>query len=69
MKPTPAHQLERSEREDFRNALHNWYRNNMRQLPWRQTRNPYRIWASEIMLQQTQAKTAIAYYKWKKWWG
>jgi A/G-specific adenine glycosylase len=39
-----------------------WYSNNKRDLPWRRTRDPYRIWVSEIMLQQTQVKTVIPYY-------
>ncbi|MGD0168962.1 MAG: A/G-specific adenine glycosylase [Smithella sp.] len=39
-----------------------WYRRNQRALPWRETRDPYRIWISEIMLQQTQVDTATPYY-------
>jgi A/G-specific adenine glycosylase len=39
-----------------------WYRRNRRDLPWRRTRDPYRIWVSEIMLQQTQVATVIPYY-------
>ena len=39
-----------------------WYEKNKRPLPWRDTRDPYRIWVSEIMLQQTQVKTVIPYY-------
>ena len=39
-----------------------WYRRNQRCLPWRKTNNPYRIWISEIMLQQTQVDTVIPYY-------
>ncbi len=39
-----------------------WYRRHGRQLPWRQTRDPYAIWVSEIMLQQTQVATVIPYY-------
>jgi A/G-specific adenine glycosylase len=39
-----------------------WYRHNQRSLPWRETCDPYRIWISEIMLQQTQVDTAIPYY-------
>ena len=41
-------------RQRFRRALLNWYRRNGRDLPWRRTRDPYRILVSEIMLQQTQ---------------
>jgi A/G-specific adenine glycosylase len=39
-----------------------WYQRNRRDLPWRRTRDPYRIWVSEIMLQQTRAQAAIPYY-------
>ena len=39
-----------------------WYRRNQRSLPWRKTGDPYRIWISEIMLQQTQVDTVIPYY-------
>ncbi|HEV8374951.1 MAG TPA: A/G-specific adenine glycosylase [Candidatus Polarisedimenticolia bacterium] len=40
-----------------------WYRRHQRDLPWRRTRNPYRIWISEVMLQQTQVATVIPYYR------
>ncbi len=40
-----------------------WYRRQSRPLPWRQTCDPYRIWISEIMLQQTQVDTVIPYYQ------
>jgi len=40
-----------------------WYQSHHRNLPWRQTRNPYRIWISEVMLQQTQVDTVIPYYR------
>ena len=46
-------------------ALLHWYRRNARDLPWRRTTDPYPIWISEIMLQQTQVKTVIPY--WEKW--
>jgi A/G-specific adenine glycosylase len=39
-----------------------WYRRNQRSLPWRKTCDPYRIWISEIMLQQTRVDTVIPYY-------
>lgn len=42
--------------------LLNWYDAHRRDLPWRFTRDPYRIWLSEIMLQQTRAETVRAYY-------
>jgi len=40
-----------------------WYRKNARDLPWRRTRDPYKIWVSEIMLQQTTVNTVIPYYE------
>lgn len=43
-------------------ALHRWYRREARSLPWRDTRDPYAIWVSEAMLQQTQVATVIPYY-------
>jgi A/G-specific adenine glycosylase len=43
--------------------LGDWYRRNARDLPWRRDRDPYRIWLSEIMLQQTQVKTVIPYFE------
>jgi A/G-specific adenine glycosylase len=46
-------------------ALLDWFSANARDLPWRRTRDPYAIWVSEIMLQQTQVKTVIPY--WKRW--
>jgi A/G-specific adenine glycosylase len=42
----------------FRRPLLDWYRRHRRDLPWRRTRDPYRIWLSEVMLQQTTVKTA-----------
>ncbi len=39
-----------------------WYGEHARQLPWRETRDPYRIWVSEIMLQQTRVEAVIPYY-------
>src|SRR6185369_892667 len=47
----------------LRRALLQWYRRNARELPWRATRDPYRVWVSEIMLQQTQVATATPYYE------
>ena len=44
-------------------ALLAWYRMAKRPLPWRETRDPYRIWISEIMLQQTRVETVKGYYK------
>ena len=47
----------------FRRALLAWFRQFQRDLPWRHTNNPYRIWISEIMLQQTRVATVIPYYE------
>jgi A/G-specific adenine glycosylase len=47
----------------LRRRLLAWYRCRRRDLPWRRTRDPYRIWVSEIMLQQTQVATATPYYQ------
>jgi len=44
-------------------TLINWYSNNKRHLPWRQTTSPYFIWLSEIILQQTQVNQGLPYYK------
>jgi A/G-specific adenine glycosylase len=44
-------------------ALLAWYQRGHRDLPWRRTDDPYRIWVSEIMLQQTRAQAVIPYYK------
>ncbi|MFY0713386.1 A/G-specific adenine glycosylase [Seonamhaeicola sp. NFXS20] len=46
----------------FLKSLISWYSNNKRDLPWRQTKNPYCIWLSEIILQQTQIKQGLPYY-------
>jgi len=49
----------------IRRSLVGWYHKQKRDLPWRKTRDPYFIWVSEIMLQQTQVKKVIPYYlKW-----
>ena len=47
----------------LRRRLLAWYESNRRRLPWRGTRDPYRIWVSEAMLQQTQVNTALPYYR------
>jgi A/G-specific adenine glycosylase len=49
--PHPLHQ-----------PLLEWYAREGRDLPWRRTKDPYAIWVSEVMLQQTQVKTALPYY-------
>lgn len=47
----------------FQEVLLDWYDQHGRDLPWRETRDPYRIWVSEIMLQQTQVETVKDYYR------
>ncbi|MCR6097216.1 A/G-specific adenine glycosylase [Salipaludibacillus agaradhaerens] len=47
----------------FQSDLLNWYDENKRDLPWRKENDPYKIWVSEIMLQQTQVDTVIPYYE------
>jgi len=47
----------------FRRRLLSWFAEGKRDLPWRRTRDPYRIWLSEIMLQQTRVAAVIPYYE------
>ncbi|MBU8899504.1 A/G-specific adenine glycosylase [Corallococcus sp. M34] len=47
----------------LRGPLLNWYDHGKRDLPWRRTRDPYAIWLSEVMLQQTQVSTVIPYWE------
>ena len=54
----PRHELTR-----FRKQLLAWFRQYQRDLPWRRTKDPYRIWLSEIMLQQTRVAAVIPYYE------
>ncbi len=51
--------------KEFIRPLLKWYRQHARTLPWRETSDPYSIWVSEIMLQQTQVATVIPY--WERW--
>lgn len=46
----------------FRKTFLDWYDQESRRLPWRESKDPYRIWVSEIMLQQTRVDTVIGYY-------
>lgn len=48
--------------QDLGGRILTWYDLNQRKLPWRKTRNPYHIWLSEVMLQQTRVETVIPYY-------
>ncbi len=53
----------RADMAGFQRALRAWFRAGKRDLPWRRTRDPYRIWISEIMLQQTRVAAAVPYYE------
>lgn len=62
----PRHQqitLSKPSRRHLVEALLNWFAKHKRALPWRATRDPYRIWISEVMLQQTQTVTVIPFYE------
>ncbi|GAB6908329.1 MutY [Desulfosarcina cetonica] len=48
--------------ENFRRSLLGWYTAHRRRLPWRETNDPWAIWVSEVMLQQTQVVTVVPYY-------
>lgn len=50
-------------RNAFRRALLRWYDRHRRDLPWRKTHNPYRVWISEIMLQQTRVAAVLDHYQ------
>ena len=54
---------ESSREKEIQRRLLDWYKRNQRKLPWRRTKDPYAIWVSEIMLQQTRVETAIPYYE------
>lgn len=47
---------------NFNKSLVSWYLRNKRDLPWRETRDPYKIWLSEVILQQTRVNQGMAYY-------
>ena len=49
--------------QNFTRSVLDWYDRGHRDLPWRHTKDAYRIWISEIMLQQTRAETVISYYE------
>ena len=52
-----------SVKKDFNNKLLKWFRENRRDLPWRETTDPYKILVSEVMLQQTTASAVIGFYE------
>jgi len=55
--------LMRKDPKKFRQQLLAWYESHRRELPWRANRDPYRVWLSEIMLQQTRVATVIEHYQ------
>lgn len=55
--------LESEWKQKLRRRLLAWFTKHQRSLPWRETRDPYRIWVSEIMLQQTQVETVKSYFQ------
>lgn len=52
-----------TEKKGIQQRVLRWFEKNQRPLPWRQTRDPYAIWVSEVMLQQTQVATVVPYYQ------
>ncbi|HEX7072369.1 MAG TPA: A/G-specific adenine glycosylase, partial [Rhodothermales bacterium] len=52
-----------SDVRQIRDALGRWFADNARSMPWRRTRDPYRVWVSEVMLQQTRVEQATPYYE------
>lgn len=55
--------IDEEKRHTIQTQLLAWYDQNKRDLPWRQNKDPYRIWVSEIMLQQTRVDTVIPYFE------
>ncbi|MEX2171939.1 MAG: A/G-specific adenine glycosylase [Pirellulales bacterium] len=58
-----AQQLSASWKRSFRRRLLAWFEKHARDLPWRRSRDPYRVWVSEVMLQQTQVATVGPYFE------
>ncbi|UOQ43659.1 A/G-specific adenine glycosylase [Halobacillus salinarum] len=56
------HIVEDFDENKFRDSLINWFKTEQRTLPWRDNQDPYRVWISEIMLQQTRVDTVIPYF-------
>jgi len=61
-RPDGAPSIDAARFRTFGSRLRAWYRRNARDLPWRQTRDPYRILVSELMLQQTQVSRVLGFY-------
>src|ERR1700679_4234754 len=65
-KPQPstlAHSVSPKKSASLRAKLLGWYAASRRDLPWRRTRDPYAVWLSETMLQQTRVETVVPYYE------
>src|ERR1035438_10540151 len=62
MKSSTAESSTAGRQQTFRASLLAWYDAHARALPWRETHDPYRVWLSEIMLQQTRVAAVIAHY-------
>jgi A/G-specific adenine glycosylase len=60
--PSRKVELSGKEREAVRRALLDWYAGSARDLPWRRKPEPYAVWVSEVMLQQTQVETVKGYF-------
>src|SRR5580698_2070194 len=60
---TLAHSVPPKKAALLRARLFGWYAASARDLPWRRTRDPYAVWLSETMLQQTRVETVIPYYE------
>ncbi|UCZ54101.1 A/G-specific adenine glycosylase [Bacillus shivajii] len=59
----PATETETFHAEGFQRDLIGWFEENQRDLPWREDQDPYKVWVSEIMLQQTRVDTVIPYFQ------
>jgi len=62
VRPTPQPEFPKVIPEPFRHKLMEWYGSHARELPWRGTHDPYEIWVSEIMLQQTRVAAVVEHY-------
>ena len=49
--------------DNYVSNLESWFVRNRRELPWRMDKNPYHVWISEIMLQQTRIEAVLSYYE------
>src|SRR5216684_2877466 len=63
MKSESSQQFDGNARRRWRQRLLAWYDRNARDLPWRKDRDPYRVWLSEVMLQQTRVGAVVEHYR------